>query len=312
MSNSPILTIITPVFNGENYITETIESVLQAQIKVPFEYIVINDGSQDSTPEILNRYQQDITLFNQENIGEAATVNRGLEYANGEYILVLSADDPFLTGNLITEALKLMSSDPDIVAIYPDWQIINEQGEVLSTKTLSDYSDEVMVGKSVCLPGPGTIFRKDPAIEIGGRDHRWKYVSDFDFWLRLSRKGKFVHLPEILAQWRANQHSTSISQRNSQMSRERIQVIEEFLLKNKVSPSVARNALGNAYYLAARLSFFDNNINGRSLIIKAIKKQKGIPSESRFLELVYLLLFPLSSNLLKCVPSRIIRKLLNN
>jgi glycosyltransferase involved in cell wall biosynthesis len=311
MSNSPILTIITPVFNGENYISETIESVLQAQIKVPFEYIIINDGSQDSTPEILNKYQQDITLFNQENIGEAATVNRGLEYANGEYILVLSADDPFLTGNLITEALKLMSSDPDIVAIYPDWQIINEQGEVLSTKILSDYSDEVMVGKSICLPGPGTIFRKDSAMEIGGRDHRWKYVSDFDFWLRLSRKGKIVHIPEILSQWRANQYSTSISQRNSQMSRERIQVIEEFLLKNKVSPSVSRNALGNAYYLAARLSFFDNNINGRSLIIKAIKKQKGIPSESRFLELVYLLLFPLSSNLLKFVPTRIIRKLLN-
>jgi glycosyltransferase involved in cell wall biosynthesis len=310
MSNSPVLTIITPVYNGENYISETIESVLQAEIIIPFEYIVINDGSQDSTANILHQYQEDITLFNQKNVGEAATVNRGLGYAKGEYILVLSADDPLLTGNLISKAVELMASDPDIVAIYPDWQIINEQGEVLSTKKLPDYSDEVMVGKSICLPGPGTIFRRDPAIEIGGRDHRWKYVSDFDFWLRLSRKGKIVHLPEMLSQWRANQHSTSISQRNSQMSRERIQVIEEFLLKNQVSPLITRNALGNAYYLAARLSFFDKNIDGRTLIIKAIKKQKGIPSESRFLELVYLLLFPLSSKLLKLVPNLLLHRFL--
>jgi glycosyltransferase involved in cell wall biosynthesis len=258
----------------------------------------------------LSQYQEDICVFSQKNVGEAATVNRGLGYAKGEYILVLSADDPLLTGNLITEALKLMESDPDIVAVYPDWQIINEQGEVLSTKKLPDFSDDVMVGKSMCLPGPGTIFRKDPAMEIGGRDHRWKYVSDFDFWLRLSRKGKIVHLPEVLSQWRANQHSTSISQRNSQMSRERIQVIEEFLLKNKISPLVSRNALGNAYYLAARLYFFDKNINGRTLIVKAIKKQKGIPSQSRFLELVYLLLFPLSSKLLLLVPGPLVDRFL--
>ena len=62
MENTPLLTIVTPVYNGEKYISETIESVIKSQIKIPYEYIVLNDGSSDSTFIIINRYCDFINL----------------------------------------------------------------------------------------------------------------------------------------------------------------------------------------------------------------------------------------------------------
>ena len=98
MAVQPVLTIITPVFNGENFIAETISSVLNALIAVPYEYIVLDDGSTDSTADILNRFSDRINILTHTNIGESATVNRGLDAAQGEFVLVICADDPLLTG----------------------------------------------------------------------------------------------------------------------------------------------------------------------------------------------------------------------
>ena len=309
MNKSLTLTVITPVFNGEKYIVETIDSVLSANISCSFEYIVINDGSTDSTLKLLKTFGRRISLYSQTNIGEAASVNRGLEYAKGKFVMVLSADDPMLQGNLVEKALSLFHADEQIVAVYPDWNVIDEEGQVLKTNLLSDYSEDEMLGKSKCLPGPGVIFLRSAALDIGGRNPKWKYVSDFDFWLRLSRKGRIAHLPEVLAQWRANDDSTSISQRNQRMASERIWVIEEFLRENIVSKDLERRALGSAYYLAARLSFFDSAINGRQLIIKALKYRKGIPEECRIRELIFLLFFPISMTIIRKLPRRLVNSL---
>jgi glycosyltransferase involved in cell wall biosynthesis len=305
MSGTPVISIITPVFNGEKFLDETITSVLNAKIDYAYEYIVIDDGSTDSTLEIIKMYGDQISFFTQTNIGEAGTVNRGLEYAKGEFILVLSADDPMLTGELVKKSVDLLISDNQIVAVYPDWKVIGEDGELIKTNLLPEYSEKEMLGKSNCLPGPGVIFRKSIGIEVGGRNSKWKYVSDFDFWLRLSRKGKIVHLPGVLAQWRANENSTSISQRNFRMASERIAVIEDFLDENKVPKPLEKMARGNAYYLAARLSFFDSSINGRSLMIRAIKFRGRIPDECSFPELIFLLLYPLSAKIINLLPSKV-------
>lgn len=312
MSGAPVLSIITPVFNGEKFLDETIKSVLNAKIDYSYEYLVIDDGSTDSTLEIIKSYGDQISYFTHTNIGEAGTVNRGLEYAKGEFILVLSADDPMLTGELVKKSVDLLISDDQIVAVYPDWIIIGEDGELLKTNLLPEYSEKEMLGKSNCLPGPGVIFRKSKGLEVGGRNSKWKYVSDFDFWLRLSRKGEIVHLPGVFAQWRANENSTSISQRNFRMASERIAVIEDFLDENKVPIPLEKMARGNAYYLAARLSFFDSSINGRSLMIRAIKFRGRIPDECSFPELIYLLLYPVSASIVNLLPSKVRKNISRN
>jgi len=299
MNSNPVLTIITPVYNGEKYISETIESVINSQITYSYEYIVLDDGSTDSTLRILRSYKQRIKIISHENVGESATVNIGLENASGEFILVISADDPLLTSELINRACKILIENSSIVAIYPDWKIIDESGNTLRNKILPEFTDELLVGHCKCLPGPGTIFRKDKALQIGGRRSCWKFVGDYDFWLRLSRVGKIVRLPGVLAQWRENQNSTSVSQRDNRMATERIKVIENYLFENETSEDLSRKALGNAYYLAARLAFFDPKLNGRFLLFKSFRYRRGWPEEARLYVVLYLILMPLSSVIIR-------------
>lgn len=299
MRDRPILTIVTPVHNGETYIAETIESVLNAKIDIAYEYIVLDDGSTDLTANILSNYRNYVKIFSHSNIGEAATVNRGIENAKGDYILIVNADDPFLTKDLISKAYKILINDSSIVAIYPDWKIIDQFGKTIRNRILPNYSDEILIGLCRCLPGPGTIFRRDAALKIGGRRLNWKFVSDYDFWLRLSRVGKIIRLPEILAQWRENLNSTSITSRGSEMATERIKVIEVFLNENQMPVKLRQMALGNCYYLAARLAFFDPKINGRALLLKAFKHRRGWPEVAKLHIVLYLFLMPISSIILK-------------
>lgn len=299
MENEPLLTIITPVYNGEKYISETIESVIKSKINVAYEYIVLDDGSSDLTSSIINNYRNSIKIFTHPNMGESATVNRGLENAKGDYILIVNADDPLLTCDLINRACEILKHDSSIVAIYPDWKIINQYGKTIQSKILPEYSDDILIGHCRCLPGPGTLFRRDAALKIGGRKSKWKFVSDYDFWLRLSRLGKIIRLPGVLAQWRENPNSTSISSRGKDMAAERVLVTEVFLSENDIPIRLRRMALGNCYYLAARLSFFDQGISGRSLLLKAFKHRRGWPEEAKLYVVLYLLLIPFSTIIFK-------------
>ena len=308
MGSKPLLSIITPVFNGEKYISETISSVLNAEISVPYEYIVLNDGSEDSTAFIINKFKHQVKVLSHENIGESATVNRGIKASQGDFIVVISADDPLLTGDLLNVACRKLASNPSLVALYPDWKIINELGNTIFVRNVPEYSDEVMIGKCRCLPGPGTVFRKDAAMQIGGRRERWKYVGDYDFWLRLSRVGTIRKLPNVFAQWRQSMNSISTSQRGFEMANERIEVIEEFLKENDLPVYLCRNARGNSRYLASRLGFFDSRINGKRLLISAFKLKKGWPSEAKILVVIYILLTPISSMAAKPLKSLILRK----
>ena len=310
MFNDFILTIITPVYNGEKYISETIESIISAKIEIAYEYLVINDGSTDSTSIVLERYKDKVKIHTQQNLGESAAVNNGLKLSRGDFVLVVNADDPLLTRDLIDKGIKILVADPSIVAIYPDWKVVSDDKKTKKTKILPEYSDEIMIGRGRCLPGPGTLFRKDAALKIGGRSTKWKFVGDYDFWLRMSRQGVIVRLPGILAQWRESVSSTSFSQRGKSMAIERIKVMEEFLQDNKISTPLRRKAAGNSYYLAARLAFFDSTIAGRSLLFQAFRYRRGWPEEAKLHVVLYLLLLPLSSYLLYKFP-RLVKRIIS-
>lgn len=302
MISNPKLSVITPVFNGEEYIAETIDSVLNAETKTFFEYIVIDDGSTDQTKKILDQFSGRIKTFTFENSGESTSVNRGLEIAKGDYVLIVSADDPIFKGELFDAATQILDFNQDIVAVYPDWRVIDEFGKVKREIIVEDFSREILVGKNRTLPGPGAIFRRTTALEIGGRRAKWKYVGDYDFWLRLSNHGDFQRIPGVLAQWREHQSSTSVAQKNARMAKERIEVIEDFLRESNVRVSLRNMAISNAYYLAARLAYFDKKIDGRRLFLQGLKNGRRYPSEAHPLIVLYLMMLPVSRFLCKFLP----------
>ena len=87
------------------------------------------------------------------------------------------------------------------------------------------------------------------------------------------------------------------------MASDRIRVMEDFISRNDLPVDLASKALGNAYYIAARLAFFDSKVNGRQLVLKAFKYRRGWPEEARIHVVVYLLLMPISSFMFELFPS---------
>jgi glycosyltransferase involved in cell wall biosynthesis len=298
------LTVITAVYNGEDYIEDTINSVLKFAKAIQFQYIVVNDGSTDHTSEILNSFGDKIEVIHQSNAGESTAVNVGIENAKGDCCLVISADDPILTSKLFENVLDDFERDSNLAAVYPDWQMIDEIGNPIKVIKVPDYSDELLIGRCRTLPGPGVIFRTSFAQQIGGRRSKWTFVGDYDFWLRLSRIGEIRHRPEVLAQWRYHANSTSVTKRGLKMANERIAVIEDFLENNKVDTAIGRMALGSSYYMAARLCFFSSEVPGRRYLIKAFKYRRGLVEESQIQVIAYILLLPISRIILNPILTR--------
>jgi glycosyltransferase involved in cell wall biosynthesis len=296
--------IITPVYNGEAFISQTVESVLSNfDPNLKFEYLIIDDGSIDNTKTILEQYSENklVKVFSVKNSGEAAAVNYGLEKAKGDYILIVNADDPLLSPRIFTLANEIFKSNEKVVVVYPDWKIVSESNLVLETKKLSRYSFEVMVGEFQCLPGPGSMFRRSTALKVGGRSTLYRFVSDYDFWLKLSLQGDFFHIPEVLAQWRSHSESTSVTSKGYEMGMERIKVIEEFVNYADIKKSLKRKALSHAYYHGALLSYFSREVPGRKWMLKAFLIQRGWIKNADIRIVVFCLLYPFSWYLLPLI-----------
>ena len=294
LQQKPTFSIITAVFNGEDFIQETIQSVIENAPSGDYEYIVIDDGSTDTTYELLKGFNSKIRLVTQLNAGEANAVNLGLQMAIGQYALVVSADDPLISKQLFVQSKLILDSNPEVMATYPDWYLIDEFGRIMKEVTTPEFSIETLVGLNKCIPGPGTIFRNQVANELGGRDPKLKFGSDFDFWLRLSGVGRFQRIPMYLAQWRSHGNSTSIRNRGLEMAEERIQIIENYLASSNHSRKIKRMALGNAFYSAAILRYFARDVPHRRYLARAFRARKGWPENTKIRELVYRLTVPVS------------------
>lgn len=293
------LSVIIPVYNGSDFIRETIDSVLNNSQGFSVECIVIDDGSTDSTAHIIDSYGKRIRNFRQKNSGESAAVNRGLREATGKFVVVVSADDPILTPKLFFGVNDFFEDNPSVVAWYPDWIVIDSLGQTLKTIHLPAYEFKDLFSMNRVLPGPGTWFRKETALKIEGRDVKWKFVGDYDFWLRLSMRGLLAHRSEVLAQWRTHADSTSIAHRGPRMAQERIDVIEEFIDVNSDSldKELISLARAHSHYLAARLGFFSREVNSRKLFLRAINFDPKVIFSIKPHEVIFMITYPVSKTL---------------
>ena len=167
----PLVTIITPVFNRASFLLETISSVV-TQDYPRVEYILLDDGSSDDSLRIIRESAAKnpmIRYDRHENMGETRTVNKGFLLAKGDIIAVVNSDDPILPG-AISAAVDLMLRKPEILIVYPDWYLIDEQGRTMEYRRTPDFSYVDMLRRHYCIPGPGTFFRKSLVDRLGGRD----------------------------------------------------------------------------------------------------------------------------------------------
>jgi len=221
----PLISIVTPAYNRASYLDETILSVLN-QDYPGIEYIVLDDGSTDNTKEVLAKYAGRIIWETHTNMGEARTVNKGLAMARGEIMAVVNSDDPLLP-EAVSETVAFMQSHQDILVAYPNWSKIGPHSELIEQVQLPEYDYLYMLRRHHCVIGPGAFIRRQ-AFELAGvRDPQFKYVGDFEFWLRLGLYGKFARIPKTLATFRVHPTSASVSHTGIEMADEHVRLIQK-------------------------------------------------------------------------------------
>ncbi len=248
-NTKPLVTIITPTYNGRKYIIEVIESVL-SQDYPNFEYIVLDDGSSDNTEELIKKYSDRIRYFKHSNMGESRTVNKGFDLANGDYIGVVNSDDPILPG-AISRIVSEFKENPEVIVVYPDFRIIDQDGETVRDHETHDYSYFDMVANHHCIAGPCAFFKRGLIDRIGGRNHEFKYVSDFEFWLKAGLIGPFKRIPEIIATYRIHSTSATESKKGKDMANEHIRLMDEYFKRKDIPKEIMRiknRAYSSAYY----------------------------------------------------------------
>lgn len=235
MSGSfPALTVITPAFNQGRFLAETIDSVL-AQNYSNLHYIVIDDGSTDNTSRVLERYAGRLIVVRQENMGETRTVNKGWAMARGDYIAVVNADDPLLPG-MLGMMVRFLEERPALLGAYPDWVSIDVSSRPYGPVMRLEYDYVDMLQNCRCLPGPGAVMRRR-ALELEpARDPRYRYVADFEYWLRLGLHGPLTRVP-CLATHRAHPGSATVSRR-ALVGEELLRMIPEFFERADLPPEI--------------------------------------------------------------------------
>lgn len=251
----PLVSVITPVYNQRQYIAETIESVL-AQDYPTLEYTVVDDGSTDGTADVIKKYSDRLNLVKHQNMGQYATVNKAFAATRGEIVGIVNSDDPLLEG-AISHIVKVFEENPDVVVVYPDWKLIDQDGQVISVATTWDYCYEDMLRFQHCIPGPAAFFRRRIFEELEGRNPEYKFMADFDFWLRAGLKGDFMRCPEVLATFRLHPDSITVSQKNLDMAREHIRLVGNYFERYELPQRVRRyktEAFSSANYIAGTVA----------------------------------------------------------
>jgi glycosyltransferase involved in cell wall biosynthesis len=267
----PLVTVVTPAYNRARYLDETMESVL-SQDYPSIEYIVLDDGSTDETPHILARYEGRIVRASHPNMGETQTVNKGWGMARGDFIMTVNSDDPLFPG-AISEAVAFMKDHPDVLVGYPDWDMIGPQSELVEHRQVPEYDYMLMLKLHYCFVGPGAIMRRQVFQLAGMRDPEFRYVADFDFWLRLGLHVSFARIPKTLATFRVHPDSTSVFHQGASMAEEHLRLAEKLYSQPDMPIEVLRaksKAFAWANYVAGRYFVKDAKLT-RELFARALR-----------------------------------------
>lgn len=208
--NKPRVSVIIPAYNCDKYIEQCVKSVLE-QTYTNYEVIVIDDGSQDQTQQILKPFFPVIKYIYQDNQGAAKARNHGCEIAQGEFLAFLDGDDFFLPQKL-AEQIAAFDADPSIDLLQSGWCVVNQKGIGVSVIMPWLNAPELNLETWIlhkCVRPSAMILRREWWEKVGGFDHHYPPTEDLDFVLRLSLMGcNTVWLKEIHACYR--QHDNNL------------------------------------------------------------------------------------------------------
>ena len=209
MGNKTQVSVIIPVYNGERYLAETIESVL-AQTYRSLEVIVVDDGSTDKSARIVRSFGSLIRYYYQQNLGTAAALNRGVSLACGNYFTFLDADDLWLEDRIRLQ-LVAFNAHPnvDIVSGHVKQFLSPELDE--NMKKNIRFSTELIPGQVI----PAMLIKRKVFFRVGLFETEWEVGTGMSWYLRAMETGlRVMILPDLVLLRRIHESNKGITKRH--------------------------------------------------------------------------------------------------
>lgn len=208
----PSASVLLPVYNGERYLAEAMESVL-AQTFADFEFVIVDDGSTDGSPDILARYaKQDarVRIFRQQNVGRAESLNRAIGHSTGDLLARMDADDISLPER-IEKQFRFLSEHPAVGLLAGGVELITTDRRTIQV-ACPPLTDEGI--RSLMAEGnpiyPLVMMRRSAVMAAGGYRKALCDADDYDLYIRIGEHSEFAALPDTILRYRIHPDQISL------------------------------------------------------------------------------------------------------
>lgn len=212
----PMISVVMPAYNAEQYIREAIDSIL-SQTYCDFEFIIINDGSSDGTKDIINSYSDSRIVYieNEINSGICVTLNKGLDAARGKYIARMDSDDISMPNRLQVQ-FEYLENHPEIGVLGSDLIIFGDGVEPYVFRQL--YTPEECTAGLLfnsCFAHPSVMLRTE-ILRSNNLKYKEEYrgLEDYELWWQIHKYSKLCNVPTTLLRYR--QHACQVTQNVTQ------------------------------------------------------------------------------------------------
>lgn len=207
LSKKPLVSIVTPSFNSGKYLEECIQSILSQDYQ-KIEHIIQDAVSTDNiTKKILkkfktSKYKHRVHIFSEPDNGQSDGLNKAIQKARGDILLVLNADDCLLP-HAVSWAIENFRKYPKVAVIYGDVYTIDEKGEIIDIFKAHEFSFEKLLTIEVVPPAQAAFIRRSALERVGyGADATLDTCPDFEMWVRIALKFPMKHVLGVITKYR--------------------------------------------------------------------------------------------------------------
>ena len=260
-----LITVYITNYNYDKYLEQAINSVLD-QEKVDFELLIIDDGSTDDSHKILEKYRSHplITIIYQKNKGLNITNNIALRLSRGKYIMRLDADD-YLEKDALFLLSKELEQDEELGLIFPDYFIVDSDGERVERHHRHDFKEEVSLYDQAAH-GACTMIRVEFLKSLGGYNENYKCQDGYELWVKFIQHYKVKNLNIPLFNYR--QHGVNLTSNQNRILTTRAQINADFIESNAIKV----DSLAIIPVRSKSDKYFGLELNGETLLNIKIKQ----------------------------------------
>ena len=233
----PLASVIMPVYNAERFIQAAVDSIL-GQAFDDFEFIVVDDGSQDQSVALIEQYHDKRLrlLKNNTNAGIVHSLNSGIEVSSGQYIFRMDADD-IAASDRFAKQIDFMERHRDVAVLGSNTTLIDERGETIGKEEYPQTYEEIRQSMYVHNPfaHSSVVIRRSVLTECGLYDRTFLHNEDYDLWLRIGRRHRLENLPDRLLYRRIHSMNVTVAL-ETELVRFRIRTLAHAIRRYEAKP----------------------------------------------------------------------------